>query len=155
MLAAIVRFSVQRRGVVIALAALLLLYGGYDLHRAGLDIFPEFSPKQVVVQTETPGMVSEQVEVLVTQRIENALAGLVGLQRLRCSFVSSSRRVPKMWLVSVCRAGTEGRSRSARLRWLRAGQGARSAPVRSPIASCDPGLDERAIARKRTWKRDR
>jgi len=83
MLAGIVRFSVQRRGVVLALALALLAYGTYDLLRAGLDIFPEFSPKQVIVQTEAPGLASEQVEVLVTQPIENALGGLIGLQRIR------------------------------------------------------------------------
>ena len=51
MLAAIVRFSVRFRGVVLALALVLLAYGGYTLSHAGLDIFPEFSPKQVIIQT--------------------------------------------------------------------------------------------------------
>jgi CzcA family heavy metal efflux pump len=83
MLAAIVRFSVRFRGVVLALALVLLAYGGYTLSHAGLDIFPEFSPKQVIIQTESPGLTSEQVEVLVTHNIENALGGLIGLQELR------------------------------------------------------------------------
>lgn len=83
MLAALVRFSVHYRGVVLVLAGLLLAYGGLALSRAGLDIFPEFSPKLVIIQTESPGLSAEQVEVLVTQPIENALGGLVGLQSLR------------------------------------------------------------------------
>lgn len=83
MLAAIVRFSVRFRGVVITLALLLLAYGAYDLSRAGLDIFPEFSPKQAIIQTESPGLSAEQVEMLVTQPIENALGGLIGLQYIR------------------------------------------------------------------------
>ncbi|MCC7413016.1 MAG: efflux RND transporter permease subunit [Gammaproteobacteria bacterium] len=83
MLASTVRFSLRYRGVVVALAFLLLGYGAYDLARAGLDIFPEFSPRQVIVQTEAPGLSTEQVEVLVTQPIENALGGLIGLARLR------------------------------------------------------------------------
>ena len=69
MLAAIVRFSIRFRGVVVSLATLLLVYGLYDLSRAGLDIFPEFSPKLVIVQTESPGLSAEQVEILVTQPI--------------------------------------------------------------------------------------
>ncbi len=83
MLSAIVRFSVRYYGIVIVLVTLLLLYGIYSLSRAGLDIFPEFSPKQVIIQTEAPGYSSEQVEILVTQPIESALSGLIGLEYLR------------------------------------------------------------------------
>ncbi|SMF95888.1 heavy metal efflux pump, CzcA family [Methylomagnum ishizawai] len=82
MLSAIVRFSVHRRGLVLALALVLLAYGGFVLNRAGLDIFPEFSAPRVVVQTETPGLTAEQTETLVTQRIEKHLAGLIGLETL-------------------------------------------------------------------------
>jgi CzcA family heavy metal efflux pump len=83
MLSAIVRFSVQRRGLVIALALALLIYGGLRLGRASLDIFPEFSAPRVVIQTEAPGLTAEQTETLVTQRIEKHLAGLIGLETLR------------------------------------------------------------------------
>ncbi len=83
MLAASVRFAVQHRGIVLLAAAALLGYGVWALARAGLDIFPEFSPRQVIVQTEAPGLSTEQVEVLVTQPIENALGGLIDLERMR------------------------------------------------------------------------
>lgn len=83
MLASLVRISIQRRGIVVALALLLLVYGCWDLSRAGLDIFPEFAPKSVVIQTEAPGLAAEQVEILVTQPIENAIRGLIGLEHLR------------------------------------------------------------------------
>ncbi|TAN51389.1 MAG: efflux RND transporter permease subunit, partial [Methylococcaceae bacterium] len=83
MLSSLVRFSVRFRGVVIALAVLLLVYGGLRLSGAGLDIFPEFAPQQVIVQTEAPGLSAEQVEILVTQPIEMNLSGLVGLKLIR------------------------------------------------------------------------
>ncbi len=83
MLAAWVRFSIQFRGVVITAAVLVLAYSGYTISRAGLDIFPEFAPKQVIIQTEAPGLSAEQVEVLVTQHIENVLSGMIGLQDTR------------------------------------------------------------------------
>ena len=83
MLAALVRFSIRYHGIVIALACVLLAYGSYRFATAGLDIFPEFSPKQVVIQTESPGYSSEQVESLVTQPIETAISGLLGLQSVR------------------------------------------------------------------------
>ena len=83
MLSTLVRFSIRFYGIVIALALLLLLYGSYRFSTAGLDIFPEFSPKQVIIQTESPGLSSEQVEILVTQQIETSISGLIGLKSIR------------------------------------------------------------------------
>ncbi|MBV8619208.1 MAG: efflux RND transporter permease subunit [Curvibacter sp.] len=82
-LAAIVGFSLRYRGVVIALAALLAGYGFYAFSGAKYDVFPEFAPPQVTIQTEAPGLASEQVEVLVTQPIENAVNGVPGIEALR------------------------------------------------------------------------
>jgi CzcA family heavy metal efflux pump len=83
MLKAIVRFSLRFRGIVIALACALLGYGVYSLGRARFDIFPEFAPPQVAIQTEAPGLAPEQVEVLVTQPIENVINGVAGIAALR------------------------------------------------------------------------
>ena len=89
MLAKVVDFSVRFRGVVVALAILLLGYGIYKLSNASLDIFPEFAPKQVIIQTEAQGLTAEQVEVLVTQPLENALGGLVGTESIRSQSIPS------------------------------------------------------------------
>lgn len=83
MLRHIVDFSLRFRGLVVALAATLCAYGIYRASRAGLDIFPEFSPKAVVVQTEARGLATAQVEILVSTPIEQALAGLIGLDHVR------------------------------------------------------------------------
>jgi len=83
MLSALVRFSLERRGLVIALAVLLLCYGSLGLWQAGLDIFPEFSAPRVIVQTEAPGLTPEQTEIQVTLPIERQLAGLMALDSLR------------------------------------------------------------------------
>ena len=83
MLSVFVRFSIRYSGLVVMLALLLLAYGAYRFAGAGLDIFPEFAPKQVIIQTEAPGLAAEQVEVLVTQQIETAISGLIGLKNLR------------------------------------------------------------------------
>ncbi len=83
MLSTLVRFSIRFYGVVIALAIILLFYGSFRFSSAGLDIFPEFSPKQVIIQTESPGLSSEQVEILVTQQIETSISGLIGLKSIR------------------------------------------------------------------------
>lgn len=83
MLSALVRFAINFRGVVIAIATLLMVYSVYRLSRAGLDIFPEFSPKLIVVQTEAPGFSTEQVEILVTRPVESSLSGLIGIDHVR------------------------------------------------------------------------
>ncbi len=83
MLHAIVEFSLRCRVIVVAIACLIVLYGLYTAEHARLGVFPEFAPPQLTVQTEAPGLSPEQVETLVTQRIENALIGTVGLQSIR------------------------------------------------------------------------
>jgi len=82
LLAGIVHFSLRFRGVIIALACVLLGYGLYALEQANYDVFPEFAPPQVVIQTEAQGLSAEQVEVLVTQPIENVINGVAGIERL-------------------------------------------------------------------------
>ncbi|MEX2481222.1 MAG: efflux RND transporter permease subunit [Gammaproteobacteria bacterium] len=83
MLSQLVRFSIERRGVVLSAALVLVAYGLYRLGGAGLDIFPEFAPQLVVVQTEAPGHTAAQVEVQVTQVLEAALSGLIDLDHIR------------------------------------------------------------------------
>lgn len=83
MLALLIRFSIRYAGLIVAMAAVLLAYGSYRFAGAGLDIFPEFSPKRVIIQTEAPGLAAEQVEILVTQAIETAIRPIMGLEHLR------------------------------------------------------------------------
>jgi CzcA family heavy metal efflux pump len=83
MLKILVHFSLRFRGVVLALACLLLGYGIYTGFHARLDVFPDFVQPQVAVQTEAPGLSPEQVETLVTRPLEAAISGLVGLESMR------------------------------------------------------------------------
>ena len=87
MLTAIVRSSLRHRGVVVALACMLIGYGVYSLKQAKYDVFPEFSPPQVVVTVEAPGLAPEQVELLVTQPIETAVNGVSGVQSIRSASI--------------------------------------------------------------------
>lgn len=83
MLRSLIGYSIRQPLVVIVLALILLCYAILEIGRAGLDIFPEFSPKQVVIQTEASGFSTQQVEQQVTHPIEMALTGLNDLQMLR------------------------------------------------------------------------
>ncbi|MEI6534547.1 MAG: efflux RND transporter permease subunit, partial [Verrucomicrobiaceae bacterium] len=83
MLSRIVELSLRHRGIVIALAFVLLGWGGYVASRAELDVFPEFVAPQVTIQAEAPGLSAEQVEVLVTRPIESAVNGAAALKSVR------------------------------------------------------------------------
>src|SRR5262249_60797994 len=48
-----------------------------------MDVFPEFAPPQVTVETEAPGLSAEEVESLVTLRLELSINGTSGLKTLR------------------------------------------------------------------------
>jgi CzcA family heavy metal efflux pump len=85
--AALVRFAIRFRGIVAALACVLVAYGVYALGRAKYDVFPEFAPPQVSIQTEAVGLTPEQVEVLVTRPIENAISGVPGVRTLRSTSI--------------------------------------------------------------------
>jgi Cu/Ag efflux pump CusA len=79
----LVSHSLKFRGVVIALAALVICYGAFVASRTKLDVFPEFAPPMVVVQTEAPGLSPEQVEALVTRPLETELNGTPQLASIR------------------------------------------------------------------------
>jgi Cu/Ag efflux pump CusA len=83
MLQALVSFSIRFRGVVVALACLVLGYGIYITAHSKYDVYPEFAPPRVVIQTEAPGLSPEEVEQLVTVPVENAVNGVPGLDTLR------------------------------------------------------------------------
>jgi len=78
----LIALSVRHRGIVAALSAVLLIYGGYLALRGRLDVLPEFVPPQVTVQTEAPGLAPEQIEALVTRPLENALSGIPATERI-------------------------------------------------------------------------
>jgi CzcA family heavy metal efflux pump len=83
MLQAVISWSICNRVVVLLLAVLLLGAGAYAATHARLDVFPEFAPPQVVIQTEAPGLSASEVEQLVTLRVEAAVNGLPRLDALR------------------------------------------------------------------------
>ncbi|MDD4885485.1 MAG: efflux RND transporter permease subunit, partial [Thiomonas sp.] len=79
---ALIAFSIRRRGVVLALAALLAALSAWSVRDARTDVFPEFAAKMVKVQTEAAGLSPEQVELLVTNPLEAASSGLLGVKQV-------------------------------------------------------------------------
>ncbi len=87
MLRALVDLALRQRHVVVLAAGVLLLLGGWATVRAPLDVFPEFAPPIVEVQTEAPGMSSTAVENLVTIPLESAVNGIPRMTTLRSKSV--------------------------------------------------------------------
>ena len=87
MLTWLISTSVRLRVVVLALCVVLLVVGSRSIRRAPLDVFPEFAPPVVEVQTEAPGLSTEEVESLVTVPIEAGLNGLPGVKTVRSKSV--------------------------------------------------------------------
>ncbi len=69
----IVGSSMQLRFVVLILAAVLMIFGSSQLRSMPVDVFPEFDPPLVEVQTEALGLSSAEVELLITTPMEQDL----------------------------------------------------------------------------------
>jgi len=83
----IIRLALELRIVIAAMAIVLLVAGWQVIQTTPLDVFPEFSPILVEVQTEAPGLSTIEVESLVSTPIENALNGVKGMKVMRSKSV--------------------------------------------------------------------
>ena len=91
----IIRFSIRHPGVIIGLAFIIIAYGIHQIKQSPLNVFPEFSPTQVIIQTEAPGFSSNLVETLVSKPIEQAISGTIGIKQTR------SQSIPGLSVVTV------------------------------------------------------
>src|SRR5918999_5962879 len=85
MIARTIQWSLNNRLLLLATAALLLLWGSYETARMPVDIFPDLTAPTVTVIAEAHGMAPEEVEKLITFPIETAMNGAAGVRRVRSS----------------------------------------------------------------------
>jgi CzcA family heavy metal efflux pump len=89
----IVGSSLRFRWLVIFAAAALMVFGIGETRNADVDVFPEFAPPMVEVQTIAVGNSSEQVEELITIPIEDQLNGVPGLEEIRSKSVADLSQI--------------------------------------------------------------
>jgi Cu/Ag efflux pump CusA len=83
----IIGSSLKFRYLVVAVAAAMVFLGVGQLRQLPVDVFPEFAPPRVEVQTPCLGLSASEVEALVTTPLEETLNGLPGLDVLRSKSV--------------------------------------------------------------------
>jgi CzcA family heavy metal efflux pump len=89
----IVGSSLRFRWLVIFAAGALMIFGIGETRNADVDVFPEFAPPMVEVQTIAVGNSSEQVEELITVPLENQLNGIPGLEEIRSKSVADLSQI--------------------------------------------------------------
>jgi Cu/Ag efflux pump CusA len=83
MLDRIIQLALTHRLVVIALAALVLVYGAFVATRLPVDVFPDLNRPTITILTESGGLSPEEVEALVTTPIERSVNGSGQVVRVR------------------------------------------------------------------------
>jgi CzcA family heavy metal efflux pump len=84
----IVSRSLRFRWLVLFAAAATMAFGLAQIPSAKVDVFPEFAPPKIEIQTIALGNSSNEVEELITVPLEEQLNGLPGLDVLRSKSVS-------------------------------------------------------------------
>ena len=84
----IVGWSLKYRFIVLAIAVAMMIVGADQMRDMRVDVFPEFAPPIVEIQTPCIGLSPTEVEALVTIPIEQSMAGIQGLNILRSKSVT-------------------------------------------------------------------
>ena len=87
MLNKIVDISLRYKLLVLVALALIVLLGARAWQRLPLDAFPDVTPVQVNIYTESPGLAAEDIEKLVTFPVESVLAGLPKVEEIRSTSI--------------------------------------------------------------------
>jgi CzcA family heavy metal efflux pump len=88
MLDSIIAFSLRNRVLVLVVALIAAVVGGYQAYQLPIDVFPDLNKPTVTILTEAPSLTApEDVELQVTRLIERELNGATGVQRIRSSSV--------------------------------------------------------------------
>ena len=83
MLNRLIQFSLRNRLFVIALAALVMIYGVFTLVNLPVDVLPDLNRPRETIFLEANGMAPEEIEAQVNLPVETALNGSPGVEAVR------------------------------------------------------------------------
>ena len=83
MLNALVESSLRYKFLVIILFGVIGFLGWRAVNTVPIDAFPDVTPVQVNIYTESPGLAAEDVEQILTFPVESGMAGLPGVTQIR------------------------------------------------------------------------
>ena len=83
MLETIIKFSIQRRVLIMVAVLMLSGLGLWNFNKLPIDAVPDITNVQVQINTEAAGYTPLEVEQRVTFPIETAMAGLPNLEYTR------------------------------------------------------------------------
>src|ERR1700685_2193651 len=83
MIRRLVDFALDNRVLILAVALLLLIWGGISFHNLPVEAYPDVANNYVQIITQWPGRAAEEVEQQVTIPIEVQINGVPHLQHLR------------------------------------------------------------------------
>lgn len=79
----LIHSSLANRLLVLALSAVLMIYGALTLNNMPVDVFPDLNRPTVTLMTEAGGMAPEEVEQLITFPVETTMNGMPGVTAVR------------------------------------------------------------------------
>ncbi len=83
MIESLLRFSIERRVLILFAVLGLVILGGWSYHRLPIDAVPDITNVQVQINTEAPGYSPLEAEQRITWPVETALSGLPNLTYTR------------------------------------------------------------------------
>ena len=150
----LVSTSLRLRVLVLALSVVLMIVGVQKARRGAARRLPRvLAPPLIEVQTEAPGLSTEEVESFISVPIENALNGTIGLKTIRSKSVLGLSSV-----VLILKEGTDlMASRQVVQERLsveasRLPAAARQPVILSPLSSTSRLLKDRVYRRKRSHR---
>ncbi len=79
--------AIKARYLIMIGAVILMMAGLNTAQKTPMDVFPEFAPVKVEVQTEGPGLSSIEIEQLISIPIERAFSGIPNVKTIRSKSV--------------------------------------------------------------------
>lgn len=88
-----IEFILSNRIIVLLLLLFIVGFGVYSYKTLPIDTFPDPTPIQVNIYTEAPGLSAEEVESLITKKVETVMSGIKDVTGVRSVSIAGLSQV--------------------------------------------------------------